>query len=370
MGKYFPNDLLRCLLQYLPIKSLLRFKSVSKSWCSWMDDPYFLRSRFPESNFLGVQKPPVGLNQMLMISLDSSEDHCSVEKLDLPLENHPITHLCGSCNGLSCLVDRADIIIVCNIPTKDYHIVKLPRQPDQREYKLMISLYGFGCDSINDDYKVLRINSLYCECESHHETQVYSLRKDSWDGPRGQGSYPSFLQGLRIDARIPIGSKGSNGVLAYGALHWIAFVTYTQPFTIAFNLSTEEFSKIVLPNNLSYGPVLGLLRGCLTVTCHNGLRCSDFDLWVMKDYMVSESWSKLFHISFDGWIEHLSPLAYSRSGKKILFESSTKHHLWYDVGNKQMEILGSCNGVFVAVPYFESLISVRAYKGTGIIRQE
>jgi len=43
---YLPDELITQILLRLPVKSLIRFKSVSKSWCSLISNPSFAKSQF------------------------------------------------------------------------------------------------------------------------------------------------------------------------------------------------------------------------------------------------------------------------------------------------------------------------------------
>ncbi|XP_021853486.2 F-box protein CPR1-like isoform X2 [Spinacia oleracea] len=47
---------------------------------------------------------------------------------------------------------------------------------------------------------------------------------------------------------------------------------------------------------------LGILDGCLCLSISYNKVCdSDFDVWVMKEYGVAESWTKLISIAKRNW---------------------------------------------------------------------
>ncbi|GLT33990.1 hypothetical protein SLA2020_085400 [Shorea laevis] len=353
----FPNDLLTDILFTLSTKSLLRFKSVSRSWCSLIDDPFFVKSHHQRSTEINRNSKFIvqGTDgQMFTISL---LDSCSkvVNNVDPPLCLKNMT-LRGSCNGLVCLTDPENAIL-CDISTKDYCKVRFP---PYKETTVSLS-YGFGYDSINDDYKVVRVDYFYSkQIESYtNDIQVYSLRKDSWNSPQS-----NTLSCIQNSCRF----KEDDAVLLSGALHWVASRNssnyhYEPNFAIALNLAEETFSKIVLPKT-NMEPVMGVIEGCFAVTCYDyttGL--PDADIWVMKDYMVEESWTKLLRISFMlGLGKPLRPIAYSRSSNKILLHSPCCVHL-YHPGNG-VEHITDCSYYGLAIgPYAESLFSISAYKG-------
>ncbi|GKU97502.1 hypothetical protein SLEP1_g10644 [Rubroshorea leprosula] len=235
----------------------------------------------------------------------------------------------GSSNGLVCLADQGNVII-CNLSTRVFHNVKL--LPEYTTDKFWFSYgYGFGYDSINDDYKVVRVDRRRYEEISD---QAYPM----------QIRY-SFL------------------VLSTGR---IGRTIKIKPFLVfAFDLATEEFGKIDLPVKTDRPPAMGVLGGCLTLTCSCIDVEYDIESWVMKDYMVQESWTKLFRTSAVGYDGDLRPITYSRDGNKILVLSPIDcFFYWYHVESQVLvyvDIRGY-SGLAIA-PYSESLASVSAYRG-------
>ena len=62
------------------------------------------------------------------------------------------------------------------------------------------------------------------------------------------------------------------------------------------------------------------------------------DLWVMKEYGVKESWTRLFSVASEEVISSLrfvEPLAYSRRGNQVLLEHDNINLFWHDLKKKK-----------------------------------
>lgn len=73
----------------------------------------------------------------------------------------------------------------------------------------------------------------------------------------------------------------------------------------AFDLTKEEFRKVPLPvltcelDDMPF-QYLGHLEGCLCAVQHKSCDCDSIDFWVMTEYGVLESWTKLFKFKIFG----------------------------------------------------------------------
>jgi F-box interacting protein len=137
----------------------------------------------------------------------------------------------------------------------------------------------------------------------------------------------------------------SFGMLASGALHWLVNPKAESDRTnliLAFDLGVEEYRLVPQPDfyDKNSSMNVGVLGGCLTIHCNRYRH--RLDVWVMKEYGVKESWTKLFSVmqpetirSFD----YVRPVAYSKSGGEVLLEQFRKDDknklVWYDLKNKR-----------------------------------
>lgn len=196
-------------------------------------------------------------------------------------------------------------------------------------------LYGFGYDLTHDDYKLVRITRRSGDAcfGGAAEVKVYSLARNYWK--RIQDIPPCYT------------TRDSPGVYASGSLHWIAMAEYGRhDFILALDLSDEAYKELPLPP-----PVLletgcrvranyfGLLdNGCLCQVSNygGGYRTPLSHVWVMTEYGVKDSWTKLFSISEEQVIspspefydyslpfESLEPLAFYEGGTQLLSIRST-----------------------------------------------
>ncbi|XP_042512967.1 F-box protein CPR1-like [Macadamia integrifolia] len=305
-SKNLPEELILDILSRLPVKSLLRFRCVSKPWCILITDPSFIKMHLNRS---------LATNTNLTLIYRNSIDFYSVD-LDAWEFNHPLksqffrpTRLLGSCNGLLCILNCEDDTFLWN-PSTTMH-QKLPLIPI--DHTLYDYAYGFGYDPITDDYKVLRVVGFHSNDHSwHSKVMVYSLRNNSW---------------RRIeDMQFPsISLEWMRGLLVNSALHWVTEDWTGHGFLVSFDLTDEEYREMPLPDIVDYDFVddkflmkVGVLGGQLCLVCSFSFRV---EIWVMKDYGVRESWVKMFSNEehFVIWqFYYLTPVCYSKNGEFIL----------------------------------------------------
>ncbi|XP_059629980.1 F-box/kelch-repeat protein At3g06240-like [Cornus florida] len=130
-------------------------------------------------------------------------------------------------------------------------------------------MVGFGYDHCSDDYKLVKI--------TRHSIYVYSVINDSWRKVEDIGIHV-------MDHTTQLN----------GAIHWLYFPLdsdsdYTSEIA-AFSLADEKLRKIPLPTSFTDRHCqLLVFEGCLCVLpvpLHDAL-------WVMKEYGVYKSWTKL-----------------------------------------------------------------------------
>ncbi|KAJ7972178.1 F-box family protein [Quillaja saponaria] len=201
-------DMMSHILCWLPVKTLVALRCVSKQWCSLIDSPYFVKLHLECSIATSSN-----LSLIFNTRIDESIfEHCYggfysldfdrfdksicnfVQFLDNPVKDVEddvvlITRVIGSCNGLLLLVDcQTSSFILWNPSTRKYQKIPELPLPDRLfsigTYGLPFDedVYGFGYDQNNQDYKLVWIVLTLTSVEKliRREVHVYSLKNDSW----------------------------------------------------------------------------------------------------------------------------------------------------------------------------------------------
>ncbi|XP_059441994.1 probable copper-transporting ATPase HMA5 [Corylus avellana] len=207
----------------------------------------------------------------------------------------------------------------------NYYLVKkykkLPSVPTVGDPGLR-SNFAFGYDSINDDYKVLRISV---------EVHVYSLKAHSWRRVESESPYR--------ESRISLGPVSLNG-----ALIWLVESANRGIRLLSFHLATEIFyiQTLTLPVEPQNLEVLG---GSLCVSAYRR-EAQATDFWMMKETSWKETrWSLLFTVP----LTTFQRVVFSPDGQKVLMEMNyeknpfsadmmdmdyEKNLFWYDIKKK------------------------------------
>ncbi|XP_058196896.1 F-box protein CPR1 [Rhododendron vialii] len=349
----FPLDVIVEILSRLPVKPLLRFRCVSKPLCALIDSHDFIRSHLKLSdetrNHLSLILWSRSLYSVDFASLDNAVE------LDHPLISRDNrTEVLGSSDGLICLINCPDMgpMAIWNPSTRRCH--KLPILELESLGQVTAEddmIYGFGYDSVNDDYKVVSIFQMIGDRKDSFVSfvKVYSMKSNSW--------------GRIQDFPYCHPYKWRCGVFVGSALHWIVrrMPEDTANLIAAFDLTNEDYKLVPQPefSDNTFHMYIAELGGCLCILCNYDP--ARFEVWVMKDYGVKESWIKLFSIAQPEEIRSLDfvvPVAYSKSGCEVLLVQEHYKLVSYDLEHKtikKINILGIPNEFDLAV-CVESLV--------------
>ena len=172
MSNYLPEEVVLEILYRLPVKSLIRFRCVSKSWNSLITTSAFIDSHLTQSLSL-----PSNSNK-LIVSLgnfrtkveyyefihddnnDSDSSFHQFQNVEFPLSSY--FNLIGSVNGLFCLCEKEQIILWNPCIRK---FITLPKTNSA-------VINGFGFDARTNDYKVVSIAP-----KPRPLVEVYSLKE-------------------------------------------------------------------------------------------------------------------------------------------------------------------------------------------------
>jgi hypothetical protein len=208
MSDCLPNEVITDILSRLPAKSLIRFRCVSKEWCSLISSPHFIathlnrslsNSQHPKCLFLSHydNKPDYkDAIHTLVLYLDQEIEQkgdffahpsASIELRGIDQSIKYFLHLVGSSNGLLCLANmnfnkERGLCVLWNPSIQK--AISLPEPNLQFRGSLNQSV-GFGYEPVTDDYKLVRL--VYPDTDFHAWgkivpplVEIYTLRTGIW----------------------------------------------------------------------------------------------------------------------------------------------------------------------------------------------
>ncbi|CAL2259621.1 unnamed protein product [Prunus armeniaca] len=349
MALSFPQEIIHGILLRLPVKSLIKCTSVCKAWRSMIMNKRFTRAHLSQSNnmndrhlFLvhrvsGRESSTSGhraivskvTEEVYSLHYDNQafDEYAKIEFPIAPKQEVLNEHLrvVGTCDGLICLAD--DMFCYCyNFFIWNPAIRKLVTLPRPaitfRTHGGYNASIGFGFDANTNDYKVVRVVTLQHEGVGPTLAEVYSLATGSWTSV---GSVTPSCQLSR-----------ASQAFVNGALHWPALrrTDYgSNYFILTFEVGSKLFREIRVPKSLiEYNYHLGLWLsisgdGKSIALFSMDYRCEDsfLEIWVMKEYGMEESWTKLITLGPQG-PERLLPRAscFRKNGEVLLILSGAR----------------------------------------------
>ncbi|XP_065851254.1 F-box protein CPR1-like [Euphorbia lathyris] len=348
-------DLINEVLLLLPVKSLLRFRSICKSFYSLIDSHDFIYSHLHTCSKKRLHRKLIChknyKNRTYIHALDIDNDSFEEVPLDFELQFR-YSFFVASCNGLHLLITSDTIISVLNPSTRNYR--ELPAFPVNSPQTIYFGYQylGFGYDSTTDDYKVLRIIcTKFC-----YQVWILELRSSRWRRIQNFPyiKYTNFqranFRNCFLDGYVYIlcyeNGKGSHIIMA-------------------FDVAKETFSVVPEPIYQTQGKriLLDVFEGCLSFTVQTP---SVVDLYLRKKEGVVFTWTKLFSLS-----KLFCPkfLGYSKEGDNVLV-SCLGYLYSYDLIERSLERIKTSlieklceRDLFdFRVLYGESLVSINSLK--------
>ncbi|RZC53240.1 hypothetical protein C5167_012101 [Papaver somniferum] len=304
MEKLQAQDILINIFIRLPVKSLLRFRCVSKAWCKLLKDPYLVKKHLART--IELHKFSV------MMHSDPAYDPSSSTLSNCVRINYPYKKIVGitfwgTCNGFICISPGGeDVVVLWNPATMEYKEVPIEYPDDEFCYVH----HGFGTynDEI-DDFKIVRFEGV--DDEYFCEVKVYTLKSNSWRRLEN------------IPYQLSRGDMDMAQVIINGAMHFLADTDSkgNRLVIVSFDFKDEKFDEMPLPSFCKdYETSLCSLGDslCLVGSMFNE---SHVVVWEMKTYGVTESWAELFtidHETIGDYFNQLFPLQVVKNGKILL----------------------------------------------------
>ncbi|KAK3217820.1 hypothetical protein Dsin_011790 [Dipteronia sinensis] len=337
-----PPEMIVDILSRLPVKSLCRFKCVSKSWLTLISHPRFVKMHLNQTQreklFLDAKECFYSVD---LESLSCDVDKVEAVKLDIaPLESDLEVFIrntwVNSSNGLLCF-NLGKCLWVYNPSTGERKQV-----PDFCFHYRGKFCFGFSYNDSIDDYKFVRLN------HPGNIVEIYSLRKNSW----------TSIQHDLCNIRYRF--DGIQGFPLNGAIHWEFY--YGDNFKdqsqnkviIAFDLAKENFKTLQLPITENVRCIVGLFGSYL---CMLGKGIADtYQLWVMKEYGVQESWTKI--LTFTSPSGFPKPVCYLNNTNIPMMHKYLEGLVFYNPEHRELKnIEVDVTQGFLVYRYVESLVS-------------
>nr|XP_043633332.1 F-box protein At5g07610-like [Erigeron canadensis] len=289
------DDLTTEILVRLPVRSLLRFKSVSKHWYSLISSPCFKPPNpdFPSGLFIPfhVGRSYLGY-EFIPFDIDNPVKKPPFVSLDFNLDGLMIEH---SCNGLmlcSTYYDKLYKYYIYNPTVNRFAALPTPETNDDNYLSHQCHMSLAFDPSKSPHYLVIYVN---CEKipfvrKSNYKIQIYSSQTRSCDR--------SFTFVLDEDIAMYFGP----GVYWNEAFHWI----HKKGFILYFNLDQQIVHQMHTPLGLiggnwdeeSYSNYLFESRGHLLAIEILRPHTSKFKIHeLMRDY---SGWSLRYNVDLDG----------------------------------------------------------------------
>ncbi|PNX75098.1 F-box family protein [Trifolium pratense] len=267
--------------------------------------------------------------------------------------NHDKFNIVNSCNGFLCLCHPYKTIplVICNPVTGEF--IRLPVTLNKAPVR-MVRQAGFGFHSKTNEYKVIIMWSRRYVLGPVN-LEIHTLGTLLW-------------KNVEVDPQISI-SKLKCPTCLNDALHWLRRVN-GQRSILCFSFESERLQSFPSPPHAFEGDTdntMGESRGLLYI-CDISLHY--VTLWVMNEYGIEESWTKIYNINTKKfslnclWLywSLCWPIKLSKEGAAMLIFNSFNRFIYYKPEKnefKAFEIQGTDSYDFEVISHIPNLISLK-----------
>ncbi|XP_076883349.1 putative F-box protein At4g38870 [Bidens hawaiensis] len=263
MADQFPPDTIYQILSRLPIKSLARFRCISKSWLEYINDPYL------ETIHVEEEPTPIMFQQHSHVHPNKEEkEYCKISFLrakqlgtsTVKFRKEPVLQFCytdrnaetlvlGSCNGLILVrydENHLSLALINPLTKRRYNLPPVTVNYDFGNWFYPLRGTGIGFDDSINTLKTVciilkgRLHDHPLDVNLAREqlcTVVHDSRTSSW----------------REIAQVPAYPVYGEGVFAHGRLHWQVLSVWVSPEegkkVVWFDVKMEEFGLIDAPKS-------------------------------------------------------------------------------------------------------------------------
>lgn len=327
-------------------------------------------------------------------NLDSNLEDLIIPAVSMGLEKE-YTHISGHCDGILCIFDLRDNVILCNPSIKEFKLLPESQLVLSSQDDFSKVYVGFGYDLISKSYKVVRIISYGRDCgEGGYifiippKAEVYTLGTHSWR----EIETHNMVTNNTIVWPIELAYCPFFFMFCKGMVYWIAFEqkkkchmdddSIIKQVILSFDMSDEVFHVITCPAGSGIEEILDFDYKMLTVwnndtialsVCRNRHYASSYDIWVIEEYNVDVgsnggaaankeySWTKC--LTFEpvdvGYVERTMAVGRDSHDRFLLVAKNECVVIFYDVStDKYMHL--PINSIFIrqALFYVNSIVSI------------
>ena len=346
-NNYLSEEMVFIILSYLPVISLLRCKSVCKTWLSIITSPQFVEAHL--ANFKKKQASVLkASDDWRVLSMDTVEESV---KLKLPCERlEGKVRYMRSCNGLVCLSNESYYVIcIWNPCTRQYKRLSVPNYA----HNVAICL-GFGFDCIGNDYKILRIvrKVIRGRDMSEPEAQLYSANAGTWKKIQVPNN---IKESLSTKLKILCGPDISGMLYLEGEGGLV-------PFDLRNNVFGEivvlPFPKHVQEKRIKKSKILNF-EGSLAMVYESAGDESVLSLWILDDVGL---WIKKFNLEMDLELDRMYLYLGAQHFLGLNFVFGYKFHNYKKKTTKKLPFPAHLTDVKSVAKFTQSLVSLEGFQ--------
>ncbi|XP_071727269.1 putative F-box protein At3g52320 [Rutidosis leptorrhynchoides] len=295
MSDHIPFEIQIEIMNRFPVKSLMRFRSVSKPWKSLIDSSGFVSDyglRQTQPHLFLVYIDPHEINMLRYVSIvdDDTFPHNFKEKMcDMSSYIPKSLKLVGSSQGLLCFLGSYYAFICNPSIRKSIEFIS----PDLINVFRDGIVFGFGVCPKSSEPKLVKITVSENPLETQTWTVVVFLFK-TWCSR----SFSFSKIGNLLCKSLNLSSSNE---CVDGFIYWCAYNTDDAIWVvISFDVTNEEFGVIHLPDSLARYKYMDLCKyreSIVLITHDYNISEYDYDVWMMESGGVTKSFKKLFTIN-------------------------------------------------------------------------
>ncbi|XP_021719061.1 F-box protein CPR30-like [Chenopodium quinoa] len=348
-----PEELLLEILAWLPSKTLLKFRSVCKTWCSFIDSSNFIPLHLKRYNYNSqkVTHHLIAIERSVGDGCNFTIRCCDTFNKIADLVEFPEPHsISGNRNGLILLINGRNSVRLWNPSIrKSLFLPHCPfASPWGRSRRCCVA-YALGFSPSSNDHKVLAIKTIIRRFNDDAWIAVYSLTDHLWRKKQNPVSKSGWaISGFRREGGL---------VCCGGVVYWIDRNRQANGKLYLYDFDVEEFSVMQLPDAVkestnrfifAHGESLGVLLMSSESSC----------IWVLEKDGGENPWRLWFkgdpNLDAPKVFDCSSIVYGQKSNTFLLFNTHNHITMSYNIASNQTRTMMSSRIFFQT--YLESLV--------------